>query len=121
MPFDPPDTQRDIHGDDGSQKETLEAGWNVSQVEPAEVNLSIMTSTKERCVEEVLLDGAECQIGHLEVCLSIIVQASQSPDIADGLNDNTVKEEANDYGSKGCEGVSCESVVVDGGRGLLCW
>lgn len=50
-PFNPPNAQCDIHYNDSSQENTLEACWDISKMEPCEMDFSITPPTKERCVK----------------------------------------------------------------------
>lgn len=48
----------------------------------------------------MLFDGAEGQIGHLEVLLGVIIEAGEGADVTYGLYDDTVDREAEDNGSE---------------------
>ncbi len=69
-------------------------------MKPCKMDLPVPPSTKEGGVKKMLFDGAECQIGHLEVFLGIIVEAGQGANVAYGLDDDTVDEQAKGDGSQ---------------------
>lgn len=100
VPFDPGNTQSYIHYDDGSKEETLKTGWDVSHMKPAEMEFPKVTSTEERCIEQMLLDGSISQIGHSEVSLRVIVEAGQGADVAYRVDDDAEDGQEDDDSSK---------------------
>lgn len=64
-----------------------------------------MSSVEERCIEKMLLEPAMQSIGQLKVLLPISVEACESSDIPNRMNDDSVDGNADHDGAEDDENV----------------
>ena len=85
MPLDAVCAKNDVHGNDASQRKTLEAGWKDAKAHRSYTHFPAMTLSKQWCVEKMLLEICIQLVGVLEVSLRIIVEASQCANISNRM------------------------------------
>lgn len=121
MPLNPVDAQHDVHSNDTKEKKALKSSRDVAEMEPAEMYLSVVAPTEQRCVEQMLLDRTKSRVRHLEIFLGVIVEASQRSYVADGVYNNSVNEKGDNHGGQDRKSISGESGIIDSCRRMYVW
>ena len=105
IPLDAVGAEHDVHGDDSREQQTLEPCWQDTCFHGSDAHLLLMTMAKNRCIQEMFFDPAEFRIWHLEVSLTVVVQARQSSNILHRTDGDLVEDHADDDCSKCNENV----------------
>lgn len=75
IPLDTVGTEDDVHGDDSGKQNTLEPCRQDACFHRSDSHLFLMTTPKQRRVENMLFDPAKCRVLRLKTLLTVVVEA----------------------------------------------